>query len=206
MYKLIEYSDNHSKTSGILWQHCWDESALDTNVDIDDFNAANATTNSFILKAKMTGQTGNNDTKKIEVIVPLQYLSNFCITPEMPLIKCNINLDLNWSKKCITVATALANQDATFPITDAKHFVPVVTLSTQDNAKLLKQLKSCFKRTFNWNKYQSKISTERPNQYLDYLIDPSFQGVNRIFVLSFESNAHWTSYNQYFLPTVEIKD
>ena len=61
-----------------------------------------------------------------------------------------------------------------FLITDTKLYVPVITLSTQDNAKLLKKLKSSFKRTINWNKYQSKMSTERQNNYLDYSIDPSF--------------------------------
>ena len=72
-----------------------------------------------------------------------------------------------------------------FAITDTKLYVPVVTLSTQNNAKLLEQLKSGFKRTINWNKYQSKISTEAQNQYLDFLINPSFQRVNRLFVLPF---------------------
>ena len=74
-----------------------------------------------------------------------------------------------------------ANQATTFLITDTKRYVPVVALSTQDNAKLLEQLKSGFKRAINWNKNQSKISTKRPSQYLDYLIDPSFQVVNRLF-------------------------
>ena len=86
----------------------------------------------------------------------------------MPFINCEINFDLNWSKKYIIVATAVANQGATFSITDKKLYVPIVTLSTQDNAKLLEQLKSGFKRTITWNKYQLKISTERQNQYLDY--------------------------------------
>ena len=66
-------------------------------------------------------------------------------------------------------------------------YVPVVTLSTQDNSKLLQQLKAGFKRTINWNKYQSKKSTKAQNRYLDFLISPSFQGVNRLFVLSFEN-------------------
>ena len=88
------------------------------------------------------------------------------------------------------MAINVANQEATFSIPDTKLYAPVVTLSTQDNPKLLEQLKSDFKRTINWNKYQSKISTERPNQYSDYLIDPIFQGVNRLFVLSFENNSH----------------
>ena len=94
----------------------------------------------------------------------------------------------------------------TFVITDTKLYVPVVTLSTQDNAKLHEQLKSCFKRTINWNKYQSKISPERQNQYLDFLIDPRFQGVNRLFVLSFENENDRTVHTKYYLSNVEIKD
>ena len=77
--------------------------------------------------------------------------------------------------------------------------------SAQDNAKLLQHLKLGFKRTINWNKYQSKRS-EKQNQYSDYLIDQSFQGVNRLFVLSFEDSPHRASYSRYFLVTVEIKD
>ena len=86
-----------------------------------------------------------------------------------------MNLDLNWSKKCITTVADVEDQVITFSITDTKLYGSVATLSTQDNAKLLEQLKSAFKRTINWNKYQSNISTERPNQYLDYLINSSFQ-------------------------------
>ena len=104
------------------------------------------------------------------------------------------------------MATAVANQGATFPITGKKFYVPVVTLSTQNNAKMLEKLKSGFKRTINLKKHQSKVSTERPNQFLDYLTDPSFQRINRIFVLSIEDNAHLTSYKRYLVPTVEIKD
>ena len=96
-------------------------------------------------------------------------------------------------------------QGAIFLITDTKIYVPVLTVSTQDNAKLLEQLRSGFKRTINWNKYQPKISTERQNQYFDFLIDPSFQGVNRVFVLSFEGEEQKTSYKRYYLPIVRIK-
>ena len=123
-------------------------------------------------------------------MVPLKYLSNFWRTLEMTLINCEINLDLNWYEGCLIGATNVAVQATTFSITDTKHYVPVVTLSTQDNAKLLEQLKFSFKRTVNWKKYQSKMSTERQNQYLDYLTDPSFQGVNRLLVLPFENEAH----------------
>ena len=81
------------------------------------------------------------------------------------------------------MATIVGGQATLFSITDTKLYLPVVTLSTQDNGKLLEQLKSGFKRTINWSKYQTKVSTERQNQYLDFLIDPSYQWVNRLFIL-----------------------
>ena len=93
-----------------------------------------------------------------------------------------------------------------FKITETKPYVPVATLSTQDNAKLLQQLKSSFKRTINWNKYESNIKTLAQNRYLNHLINPSFQGVNRLFVLSFENENDRTSHSTYYLPKVEIKD
>ena len=90
-------------------------------------------------------------------------------------------------------------------MTDAKCFVPVVTLSTQDNVKLLEQLIFDFKRIIHWNIYQAKLSTQLPNQYLDCLTDISFQGLNRLFVLPFEDETQMISYKQYYLPSREIK-
>ena len=107
----------------------------------------------------------------------------------MPLISCEITLDLNWSGNCVIVATNVANQSATFSITDTKLYVLVVFLSAHDNTKLLEQYKTDFKRKINWNKYQTKPSTERPNQYLDFLINQSFQGANKLSVLPFEKEA-----------------
>ena len=89
-------------------------------------------------------------------MVPFKYLSNFGGTIKMYLINCEINLDLSMSEKCVIVPVTLANQGATFSITDTKLYVPIVILSIQDNVKLLKQLKSDFKRRINWAKYQSK--------------------------------------------------
>ena len=91
--------------------------------------------------------------KKVEIMVSLKYLSNFSRTLQMSLIDCEINLHLNWSENCIIVAANVAAQVTTFSTTDAKLYIPVVTLSTQDNARLLEQLKSGFKRTANWDKY-----------------------------------------------------
>ena len=91
-------------------------------------------------------------------------------------------------------------------MTNAKVYVPVVTLLTQDNAKILQQLKSAFQRRISWNKYQSKKSPERQNQYLDLLINPSFQGVNRLFVLSFENEDGRTGNTGYCLTKVQINN
>ena len=121
----------------------------------------------------------------------------------MPLINCEVNLLLTWSKDCvITNSTG----EEKFAITETKLYVPVVTLSAQDNAKLLQQLKSGFERTINWNKYESSVRTFAQNKYLNYLINPSFQGVKRLFVLSFENEDDRTSHSTYYLPKVEIKD
>ena len=100
----------------------------------------------------------------------------------------------------------IAGQEPTFTRTDIKLYVPLVTLSTQDNAKLLQQLKSGFKRAINWNKYRTKKSTERQNQYLDFLIDPSFQRVNGLLVLPFENEGNRTVNTEYYLPKVETKN
>ena len=100
----------------------------------------------------------------------------------------------------------MLSNDRRATITDTKRYVPVVTLSTQDNAKLFQQLNSGFKRTINWNKYQSKVLIHAPNPYSDYLVDPSFQGVNRLFALSLENSTDRTVHTKYYPPTVEIKD
>ena len=121
----------------------------------------------------------------------------------MSLINCEVNLDLTWSGDCVITNSAGAWK---FVITETKLYVPVVTLSTQDNAKLLQQLKSGFKRTINWNKYESNIKTFAQNRYLNYLINPSFQGLSRPFVLSFEDENDRTSHSTYYFPKVEIKD
>ena len=143
MYNLIEYSDNYSKTSGSLWQYCKEISAINNNGAIVDFNGANAT-DSFNFKTKITGETNDDGIINVEIMVPLKYLSNFWRTLEMPLINCEVELILNWSANCVIIYTNVNNQVPTFTITETNLYVPVVTLSTQDNAKLLPQLKSSF--------------------------------------------------------------
>ena len=147
MYNLIEYSDNYAKTTGSLWQYCKDIPARNNN-EIIEFTGENLT-DSFNFKVKFTGQTGDNETKNVEIMVQLKHLSNFWRTLEMPLINCEVNLILTWSSTCVLVSTYNANQVATFAITDTKLYDPVVTLSTQENTKFLQQLKSGFKRVIN---------------------------------------------------------
>ena len=206
MYNLIEYSNNYAKTTGRLWQYCKDMPARNNANNAIIIFAENNTTDSFNFKLKITGQTGDDGTKDVEIMVPLKYLSNFWRTSEMPLINCEVNLILTWSSTCVLIATNVQNQNATFTITDTKLYVPVVTLSTQENTKFFQQLKSGFKRVINWNKYLSKPDLLAQNPNLNHLVEPSFQGVNRLFVLAFENDDDITSDDQYYLPTVEIKD
>ena len=104
----------------------------------------------------------------------------------MPLINCEVNLILRWSSTCVITNSIGAGR---FEITDTKLYVPVVTLSTKENATLLQQLNSGFKRVINWNKYLSKPELLRRNPNLNHLVEPSFQGINRLFVLAFENDA-----------------
>ena len=120
----------------------------------------------------------------------------------MPLINCEVNLILTWSKDCVITNS---EGEAKFAITETKLYVPVVTLSTKDNTKLLQQLKSSFKRIINWNKYESSPKKYAQNRYLNHLINPSLQGVNKLFVLSFENEDQRKSQENHYLPKVEIK-
>ena len=148
MYNLIEYSDNYSKTSGSLWNYYRDEPFLNADGTIGDFPTDNNNNASFKFKTKIAEEE-NADTMNVKIRVPLKYLSNFWRTVEILLINCEINLILTWSKRCFIIDNPIAGQEPTFRITDAKLYVPVVTLSTQDNAKLLEQLKSGFQRVIN---------------------------------------------------------
>ena len=147
----------------------------------------------------MTGNTSViGNTKDVKTILPLKFLSNFWKTLEMPLINCEVNVILTWSSAyVITNSTG----GVTFAITHTKFYVKVITLSTQDNAKFLQKLKSGFKGTINWNKYQTDPKTYAQNEYLNHLVDPSFQGINRRFV-----GDGRISHSEYYLQKVKIKD
>ena len=118
-------------------------------------------------------------------MVSLKYFSKFLKTLEMPLINCEVELILTWPGGCVIIYKNVDNQVPTFTITETNLYVPAVTLSTQDNAKLLPQLNSGFQRKVSWNKYLAKPELLAQNANRNYLIEPSFQNVNRLFVLAF---------------------
>ena len=134
----------------------------------------------------------------------------------MPLINCEVSLILTWSRECVITSMkkrviTITQRDtsptnATFQITDTKLYVPVVTLSKENDIKLLEQLKSGFKRTIKWNKYRSEMTNQTKTNHLNHLIDPTFTKVNRLFVLSFENEEDRTSFSKYYVPNVKIKD
>ena len=132
----------------------------------------------------------------------------------MLLINCNVFLTLTWSENCVltdikTQTARAAHEDnparpeinaptnTTFQITDTKLYVPVVTLSTENDKKLLEQLRTGFKRTIKWNKYRSEMTNQTQNNNLNYLIDPTFTKINRLFVLSFKNEDDRTSFSKY---------
>ena len=121
----------------------------------------------------------------------------------MPLINCDVNLILAWSSTFVITNSTYVGR---FAITNTKLFVLALTLSTPENTKLLQQLKSSFKRTINWNKFQSDPKIYTQSRHLNHLVDLIFQGVNRLFVLSFENENNTTSYSNYYLSKVTIKD
>ena len=145
--------------------------------------------------------TQNNLTKNdVKIVMSLKYLSNFWRSLDISLINCEVELILTWFTNCMLISKATREVNyganpvvhkinnpkyAIFEITDPKLYVPVVTLSKENDTKLLEQLKIGFKRTIKWSKYRSQITVQPQNNNLNYLIDLTFTNVNRLFVLSF---------------------
>ena len=169
MYNLLEYSKNYRKTTDSLWNHY-----RDGPIDL-----LSSSSKSFKYKTSITGNTYNVDAgeagydadkvgkNETEITVPLKHLINFCRTLNIPLINCEIELILTWSQNCaladMTARAAGNNNDPPaigappgleFQITDTKLHIPVVTLSKENDKRILEQLKSGFKRTVKWNKYR----------------------------------------------------
>ena len=213
MYNLLEYSKNYRKTIGSLYSYYRDE--LSDNADDDNFSNSNT----FKYKNKIINNINNAGTKDIELAIPLKYLGNFWRALNVPLISCEVSLELKWDKICIITSKEQrdiggGNRDnaptgATLAIINCRLYVPVVAFSKDDEIKLLTNLKSGFKREIIWNKYRSQMTSEAVNNNLNVLLDPTFTNVNRLFVLSYatdDDNYRRQSYSQFYLPKVMVKD
>ena len=240
MYNLLEYSKNYRKTIGSLYNYYRDELTNDNNDNFANRNVVNSSP--FKYENKIIGNTSNvnagadgydvnkNGTRKVELAIPLKYLGNFWRALNIPLISCEVLLEVKWNKNCVITSLERRQVDAgppvvrdnaptgaTLSITDCKLYVPVVTLSKDDEIKVLTNLKSGFKSEIIWNKYSSQMTTEEINNNLNILIDPTFTNVNRLFVLAYTNVnrlfvlAYQTaddrqSFSQFYLPNVMVKD
>ena len=215
MYNLLGYSKNYRKTIGSLYNYYRDELSDDTNNDyFGKIKVVNS--EAFKYKNKIIGNTDNSGKKNVELAIPLKYLGNFWRALNMPLISCEVSLELKWNKNCIITSiqreinldggNTEASTDASLAINDCKLYIPVVTLSKDDEIKLLANLKSGFKREIEWNKYRSQMSAEAINNNLNMLIDPTFTNVNRLFVLAYQAADNRQSFFEFYLPKVMVKD
>ena len=194
MYNVIEYSDNYQDSSGTLYQYKRDEPP-DNNVNLTDDNST-----SFKYKVNLLGNidVANPDNARVgrlnaKIVVPLKYLSN---------------LSLTWKKECVLSTAA---DDAVFIINDTKLYVPVVTLSEEDNKDFIEQQNKGFQRSIYWNEYKTKEQTENTDanavKYIN--LDPSFQGANRLFLIAYSradnNQATRNGQQKYYLPRIDLK-
>ena len=214
MHNLIEYSDNYQDSSATLYQYKRDETPEDNAVT--DLTADNS--DSFKYKIKLLGNipqlavdSARVGKLNVKVVVPLKYLSNFFRSLEMPLINCKIKLNLTWKKECVlsTLNDDAANprNNAVFIINDTKLNVPVVTLSKEHNKNFIERQNKAFQRSIYCNEYKTKELTEDADanvfKYINF--HPSFQGVNRLFVMAYSRVDGQPTRNgrkKYYLPRI----
>ena len=206
MYNLIEYSDNYQDPSATLYQYKRD-GPPEANA-INDLTTN--TSSSFKYKVKLLGNLvldGNIAKRSVKVVLPLKYLSNFFRSLEMHIINCNIKLNLTWKKECV-LSTDAGN--AVFIINDTKMYVSVVTLSKEDNKDFIEQQNKGFQRTIYWNQYKTKEINENAdaNVFKYINLDPSFQGVNRLFVMAYnrvDGQPTRNGQQKYYLPRIDLE-
>ena len=171
MYNLIEYSDNYQDSSATLYQYKRDEPPEDDAVA----DLTNDNSRSFKYKVSLLGNPAVADNiarRSVKVVAPLKYLSNFFRSLEMPLINCKIKLNLTWKKECVLSTN---DGNAVFIINDTKLYVPVVTLSKEDNKDFIEQQNKRFQRSIYWNEYKTKETNADANVFKYINVDPSFQ-------------------------------
>ena len=206
MYNLIEYSDNYLDSSATLYQYKRDEPPEDDAVA--DLTADNSSSLKYKISYLGNPEVANNIARiNVKVAVSLKYLSNFFRSLEMPLINCKIKLNLIWKKECVLSTN---DGNAVFIINDTKMYVPVVTLSKEDNKDFIEQQNKGFQRSIYWNEYKTKEINEDANanvfKYIN--LDPSFQGVKRLFFMAYNrANGQPTRNGQqkYYLPRIDLE-
>ena len=204
MYNLIEYSDNYQDSSATLYQYKPDEPPEDDAVP--DLTADNSDSFKYNV-TEVAGNAAGVRRLNVKVVVPLKYLRNFFRSLEMPLINCKIKLNLTWKKECVLSTGA---GEAVFIINDRKLYVPVVTLSKEDNKDFIEQKNKKFQRSIYWNEYKTKeINEDADANVFKYInLYPSFQGVHRLFVMAYNrANGQPTRTGQqkYYLPRIDLE-
>ena len=172
MYNLIEYSDNYQDSSATLYQYKRDEPP--ENDAVADLTADNSSSLKYKISLLGNPVVANDIARiNVKVVLPLKYLSNFFRSLEMPLINCKIKLNLTWKKECV-ISTDVG--EAVFIINDTKLYVPVVTLSKEDNKDFIEQQNKDFQRSIYWNEYKTKEINENAdaNVFKYINLDPSF--------------------------------
>ena len=197
MYNLIEYSDN-----------CQDSSATSA---VADLTANNSDSLKYKIKVlgnvtEVAGDAAGVRRLNVKVVVPLKYLSNFFRSLEMPLINCKIKLNLTWKKECVLSTGA---GEAVFIINDTKLYIPVVTLLKEDNKDFIEQQNKGFQRSIYWNEYKTKeLNEDADANVFKYInLDPSFQGVNRLFVMAYnrvDGQPTRNGQRKYYLPRISL--
>ena len=210
MYNLIEYSDNYQDSSATLYQYKRDEPPEDDAVA--DLAYDNSSSFKYKIKllgniARVAGNAAGVRRLNVKIVVPLKYLSNFFRSLEMPLINCKIKLNLTWKKECVL---STGGGDAVFIINDTKLYVPAVALSKEDNKDFIEQQNKGFQRSIYWNKYKTKeINEDADANVFKYInLDPSFQGVNRLFVMAYNRANGQPTRNgrrKYYLPRIDLE-
>ena len=205
IYNLIEYSDNYQYSSATLYQYKRDEPPEANAIN----DLATDTSSSFNYKVSLLGNpvVVNNIARiNVKVVVPLKYLSNFFRLLEMPSINCKIKLNLTWKKECVL---STDDGNAVFIINDTKLYVPLVTLSKEDNKDFIEQQNKGFQISIYWNEYKTKEINENAdaNVFKYINLDPPFQGVNRLFVIAYnrvDGQPNRDDQQKYYLPRIDL--
>ena len=209
MYNVIEYSDNYQDSSVTIYQYKRDEPPEDDAVA--DLTADNSDSLKYKIKllgnvTEAAGDAAGVRRVNVKVVVPLKYLSNFFRSLEMPLVNCKTKLNLTWKKECVLSTGA---GEAVFIINDTKLYVPDFALSKEDNKDFIKQQNKGFQRSIYWNEYKTKeINEDADANGFKYInLDPSFQGVNRLFVIAdnrVDGQPTRNGQRKYYLPRISL--